>query len=100
MLGHTKYKGVQQAYCYLFPEKLFYGSHSMDLVMMRQQGINTSNGAFVVLPDTVCFSAAAMTAASSKSFDCALVSTLERYDGPENGYCVYYMYYISYNTFF
>ncbi len=85
----------------------------MDLVMMTQQGINTSNGAFVVLLDTVWFSAAAMTAASSKSFDCALVSSLETYDGPENGYCVYiyfklerynyytyYSYYCHYTNYF
>ncbi len=97
MLGHTKFKGVQQVYCNPFPEKLFYGSHHIDLVMMRQQGIN--NGAFVVLTDTVWFSAAAMTASGSKSFDCALVSTLETYDAPENGNYVYYMYYISYNNY-
>ncbi len=70
----------------------------MDLVMMRQQGIN--NGAFIVLPDTVWFSAAAMTAAGSKSFDCALVSTLETYDDPENGNNVYDVNYISYIHFF
>jgi hypothetical protein len=41
------------------------------------------------------FSASAMTDTGSKSFDCALVSTLETYDDPENGNYVYYTYYIN-----
>ena len=39
-----------------------------------------------------------MTDTGSKSFECALVSTLETYDDPENGnydYCTYYSNYIN-----
>ena len=62
------------------------------------------NGCFVVSPDTVwyarvllLFSASAMTDTGSKTFECALVSTLETYDNPENGnYCINYMHYINY----
>ena len=58
--------------------------------MIRPPGID--NGAFVVSPDSVwyarvllLFSASAMTDTGSKSFECALVSTLETYDDPDNG---------------
>ena len=81
VLGHTKYSGVQRVYCNPFPAKPFDGSHRMDFVMIRPPGIN--NGAFVVSPETVwyarvllLFSASAATDTVSKSFDCALVSTL------------------------
>ncbi len=54
-------------------------------------------GAFVVTPDSIwyaqgllLFSALAQTDTGSKSFDCALVSTLETYDDPENGNYWYY----------
>ena len=63
-------------------------------------------------PDTVwyarvllLFSASAMTDTGSKSFDCALVSTLETYDDPENGNYMYcadytnYMYYCNYTYY-
>ena len=36
-------------------------------------------------PVLLLFSASAATDTGSKSFDCALVSTMETYDGPENG---------------
>ncbi len=52
VLGHTKYKGVQRVYCNPFPANPFYGSHRLDLVMIRPPGID--NGAFVVSPDTAC----------------------------------------------
>ena len=72
----------------------------MDLVMIRPPGID--NGAFVVSQESVwyarvllLFSASAMTDTGSKSFNCALVSTLETYDDPENGNYVYYTYYIN-----
>jgi hypothetical protein len=39
VLGHTKYNGVQLAYCNPFLEKMFHGSHCLDIVMIRQQGI-------------------------------------------------------------
>ena len=101
VLGHTKYKGVQRVYCNPFPTKMFYGSHRMDLVMIRPPGID--NGAFVVSPESVwyarvllLFSASVMTDTGSKSFDCALVSTLETYDDPENGNYMYYTYYCNY----
>jgi hypothetical protein len=62
----------------------------MDLVIFRPPGVD--NGAFVVSPETVwyarvllLFSASAMTDTGSKSFDCALVSTLGTFDYPENG---------------
>ena len=77
-------------YCNLFPAKPFYCSHQLDLVMIGPPGIE--NGAFVVTPDSVwyargllLFSASAQTDTGSKSFDCALVSTLETCDDPENG---------------
>ena len=69
--------------------------------MIRPPGID--NGAFVVSPDTVwyawgllLFSASATTDTGSKSFKCALVSTLETYDDPENGNCINYITYIVY----
>jgi hypothetical protein len=102
VLGHTKYRGVnpRRVHCNPLPAKMFHGSHRLDLVMIRPQGID--NGAFVVSPESVwyarvllLFSASAMTDTGSKSFDCALVSTLETYDDPENGNYVYYTYYIN-----
>jgi hypothetical protein len=67
----------------------------MDPVIIRLPGID--NGAFVVSPATVwyarvllLFSASAMTDTGSKSFDCALVSTLKTFDDPKNGnYCIH-----------
>ncbi len=54
------------------------------------------NGAFVISPETVwyarvllLFSASAMTDTGSKSFDCAFVSTLEKYDDTVNGNYLY-----------
>ena len=73
--------------------------------MIRPSGIDT--GAFVVSPDTVwyarvllLFSASAATDTGSKSFDCALVSTLETYDDTENGNYAYYTCYIIHNILF
>jgi hypothetical protein len=95
VMGHTKYRGVQRVYCNPFPTKMFYASHCLDPVMIRPPYID--NGAFVVSPESVwyarvllLFSASAMTDNGSKSFECALVSTLESYDDPENGNYVYY----------
>jgi hypothetical protein len=75
----------------------------MDPVMIQPPGIYNDNGAFVVSPESVwyacvllLFSASAMTDTGSKSFDCALVSTLETYDDPENSNYVYYTYYFNY----
>ncbi len=89
VLGHTKYNGIQRVYCNPFLAKLFYSCHCLDTVMIRPPAIN--NGGFVVSPDTVwyaqvllLFSASAMTDTGSKSFECALVSTLETYYDPEN----------------
>ena len=95
ILGHTKYTGVQRVYCNPFPAKPFYGSHRLDPVMIRPPGLD--HGAFVVSPDSVwyaqvllLFSATSQTDTGSKTFECALVSTLETYDDPENGnYCHY-----------
>jgi hypothetical protein len=51
VLGHAKYKGVQRVYCNPFPNKMFYGSHRMDPVIIWLSGVD--NGAFVVSPETV-----------------------------------------------
>ncbi len=66
--------------------------------MIRLPGIN--DGAFVVSPNSVwyacvllLFSASVMTDTGSKSLKCALVSTLETYDGPDNGNNDYYTHY-------
>jgi hypothetical protein len=90
VLVHTKYNGVQWVYCNPFPAKSFHGSHRLDMVIIRPPGID--NGGFVVSPDTVwyarvllLFSASAVTDTESKTFECALVSTLETYDDSENG---------------
>ncbi len=98
VIGHTKYKGVQRVYCNPFPAQPFHGSHRLDLVMIRQPGID--NGAFVVSPDSVwfarvllLFSASAMTDTGSKTFECALVSTLETYNDPHNGNNIHYIIY-------
>ncbi len=99
VLGHTKYSGIPRVYCNPFLAKQFHGSHCMDFVMILPSGID--NGAFVVTPDSVwyaqvllLFSASAATDTGSKSFDCALVSTLACYDDPENGNHTNYDYYI------
>ncbi len=70
--------------------------------MIRSPGIE--DGGFVVTPDSVwyarvllLFSASAQTDTGSKTFDCALVSTLETYNDPENcNYChyCYYLYFM------
>ncbi len=95
VIGHTKNKGVQRVYCNPFPAKPFHGSHWLDLVMIRQPGID--NGAFVVSPYSVwyasvllLFSTSAMTDTGSKSFECALVSILETYDDLHNGNYIHY----------
>jgi hypothetical protein len=69
--------------------------------MIRPPGID--NGAFVVSPESVwyarvllLFSDSAVTDTGSKTFDCALVSTLETYDDPENGNYLYYTHYCDY----
>ena len=109
VLGHTKYSGVQRVYCNQFPAKPFYGSHRLDHVMIWPPGFD--NGAFMISPDSVwyalvllLFSATSQTDTGSKTFDCALVSTLEVYDDPDNdNYCHYYhychyCYYFTFNT--
>ena len=72
--------------------------------MIRPPGID--NGRFIVSPETVwyarvllLFSASAMIDTGAKSFDYALVSTLETYDNTENGDYVHYInytYYVNY----
>ena len=58
--------------------------------MFRPPGID--HGGFVVSPDSVwyaqvllLFSTSEKTNTGSKTFDCALLSTLETYNDPENG---------------
>jgi hypothetical protein len=89
VMDHNKYKGVQRVYCNPFPKNPFYGSHRLDPVMISPPGVEP--GGFVVSPDSVwyarvllLFSASAARDTGSKSFDCALVSTMETYDDPEN----------------
>jgi hypothetical protein len=101
LLGAWSYNSVQRVYCNPFPEKTFHGSHRLDIVMIRLQGID--NGSFVSSPDTVwyawgllLFSASASTGTRFKFFECALVSTLETYDDPENGNYINYITYICY----
>jgi hypothetical protein len=75
--------------------------------MIRPPGID--NGAFVVSPDSVwyarvllLFSASAKTDTGYKTFECALVSTLETYDDPDNGDYIHYSnytYYAYYNCY-
>ena len=74
VLGHTKYNGVQRVYCNQFPARPLYGSHRLDLVMIRPPGIE--NGAFggharfsLVRTGFAPFSASAHTNTGSKSFD-------------------------------
>ncbi len=91
VIGHTKYNGMQRVYCNPFPKKPFYGRHLLDLVMIQPPGID--HGGFVVsrlhltpfgmLGFCSYFfenSFSAHTNTGSKTFDCALVSTLETYD--------------------
>ncbi len=70
-------------------------------MISRSQGINNSAFVVTVSPDTVwyawvllLFSASAATDIGSKSFECALVSTLETYDDPENGNYINYITYM------
>ena len=77
-----------------------YGSHRLDLVMVRPPGID--HGAFIVSPATywyvrvlLLFSAYATTETGSKSFESAFDSTLEACHDPENGYYFLYIYYIN-----
>ena len=53
VLGHTKYNGVQRVYCNPFSAKQFYGSHRLDLVMIRPPGVD--HGAFEVSSDSVWY---------------------------------------------
>ncbi len=73
----------------------------MDLVMILPPGMD--NGAFVLLPDSVwygwailLFSSSVATDTGSKSFNCALIPTLESYDVPENGTYIDYAYFMYY----
>ena len=100
VLGHTKCKGGQRIYCYPFPEKPFYGSHRVELVMIQPLGPDVRVSAMkplLVRPvlsgmlGYYSFETSATTDNGSKSFECALVSTLETYDDPENGYNLHYI---------
>ena len=74
--------------------------------MIRPPGIEP--GGFVVSPDSVwyapvllLFSASAATDTGSKSFDCALVSTMETYDYPGNdGYYLQECHYLGFYSLF
>ena len=78
-----------------FPPKKLYDAHRMDLVFVRPPGVQARG--FVMTPDSewycrvlLLFSASALTDTGSKSFDCALVSTLEPYATTKSGdYCNY-----------
>jgi hypothetical protein len=104
VIGHSKHQGVQRVYCDPFPKKLFHGANRQDLVFIRPPGIE--NGGFVLKPDSVwycrvllLFSFSAMTDTGSRSFDCALISVMERYEGARASgnylmYLNYWMYLI------
>jgi hypothetical protein len=69
----------------------------------REGGMRTADWSYccvaryrMVCESLLLFSAAAMTDAGFKSFDCALISTLERYHNPENGNYINYTQFIHY----
>ena len=94
MLGHTKYKGVQRIYCDPFPKK---GSTAPTEWTLSSSVLLVYSRGFVLTPDSVwncrvllLFSMSALTDNGSKSYDCALVSTLETYATSKSGnYCNY-----------
>ena len=99
-LWDTQYEGVQRTYCDPFQKKTFYGNHRIDLVFVRQSGVQP--GEFVLPPDSVwycrvllLFSASALMDTGSKSFDCVLVFSLKNYQNLEKG-----NYFNNYNYFF
>ena len=104
VIGHSKHQGVQRLYCDPFPKKLFYGRNRQDLALVRPPGIE--HGGFVLTPDSVwycrvllLFSFSAMTDTGSKSFDCALVSVMERHEGRlASGNYLSYFDYLTYLT--
>ena len=85
-----------------FQKKLFHGRNRQDLALVRPPGIEP--GGFVLAPDSVwycrvllLFSFSAMTDTGSRSFDCALVSVMERYEGPlASGNYLNYFSYLTY----
>ncbi len=101
------YNGVQSDYSNLFPKKQFYASHhmeSMDLVLIHTLAIEACR--LVVSLDAVwsarvqlLFLTAVLTDISSISFDCALVLTLETYNGNNCDYLTYLHYYLHYYNY-
>ncbi len=72
--------------------------------MIRPPGID--NVAFVMSPDTLCYalvlllcSASAAIDTAFKSFECALLSTMETYKDPENGSHINYIDYLIYSHY-
>jgi hypothetical protein len=70
--------------------EMLMGMEDLAHVRLQHRQLN-HHGGFVVSPDSVwyaqvllLFSASAATDTGSKSFFCALVSTMETYDDPEN----------------
>ena len=104
IIGHSKHDGVQRVYCDPFPKKLFHGRNRQDLALVRPPGIEP--GGFLLTPDSVwycrvllLFSFSAMTDTGSRSFECALVSVMERYEGPlASGNYLNYLSYLTYLT--
>ena len=84
---------------------MFYGRNRQDLALVRPPGIE--HGGFVLTPDSVwycrvllLFSFSAMTDTGSKSFDCALVSVMERHEGLlASGNYLSYFDYLTYLTY-
>ena len=75
----------------------------MDLVFVRPPGVQP--GGFVLTPDSLwychvlpLFSASALIDTGSKSFDCALVSTVQTYRATEKGY--YFNYFNYFKLFY
>jgi hypothetical protein len=85
---------------------MFYGRNRQDLALVRPPGIE--HGGFVLTPDSVwycrvllLFSFSAMTDTGSKSFDCALVSVMERHEGLlASGNYLSFFYYLSFFDYF
>ena len=92
VLGHTKCNSVQRVYCNPFPEKTFHGSHRLDLVIIRPQGVD--NGAFIVSPETVWYARVLLLFSAS-----AVTDTGSKHNGIYFNYITYicYVYYTHYS---
>jgi hypothetical protein len=72
------------------------GPHHDSAIGYRPWGLCRFAQYSLVCSGITPFSASATTDTGPKSFECALVSTLETYDDPENGNYMHYIHYIHY----